>query len=180
MKKFYVILFSILLLSVFFITGISKVNSAPPGLQNIKTNLGPEWDLAFFDMNGTQWIAEYGLKGEDVVNFKWTKLITINCIYSVPKTETAKSYSERFRELLSKQAQGMGKTLSFKYLNTPDNDVWFIWSISGRNESELCRVYLANGNRYHLHYAHKKPQFTQQELNSAGSMLKNIQIASKF
>ena len=178
MKKIFKIFCSLVLfIGIFASCNFAQQSFASnSALSKIKPNLDSKWELAYFDMIQNQWIAEYGLKGEDVVNFRWTKLITINFLGNFKASLTTKLYSENFKALLQQQAKSMGKTLSFKVIPANNGEYWFEWSIAGRNESEICRIIRRNTEMYHLHYAHKKPAFTQAERNSAISILKNIQI----
>ena len=174
-------LFSFIVTVLFFAFCIfgtisDKAAAADNGLQKLQANLDSNWELAFFDMNSNQWIAEYGLKGEDVVHFKWTKLVTVNGLNNMPPAVTTDFYTNQFKTMLKNQAKQMGRELYFNILPSSSGEKWFEWSISGRGETEICRILKIDNSIYHMHYAEKKSQFSQSERNNIISILKKIQI----
>jgi len=155
---------------------VSETAKAYTAPQELQINLNSDWELAYFDMNSTQWIAEYGLKGEDVIHFKWTKLVTVNGLNNMPPAVTTDYYTQQFKILLQNQAKQMGRELYYNTLPSPAGEKWFEWSISGRGETEICRVIKIKNTIYHMHYAEKKSQFSQAERNNIISILKRIKI----
>ena len=141
MKKNLFNYIAAVLLLAFCSFGAIRANAEQRGLQQLQVNLDSNWELAYFNMDDTQWIAEYGIKGEDVVNFKWTKLITVNCINNMPPAVTTDFYVNQFKTLLKNQANNMGRELYFENLPSSSGEKWFEWSIKGRGEVEICRVF---------------------------------------
>ena len=180
MKKITIFMLSLLLCCGILVSqnlnNRAMAASQQNALQSVRPNLNSSWELAYFNMDSSQWIAEYGLKGEDVIHFKWTKLITVNCFYPSAFKLSPETYAGRFEKILSKQADSMSRKLYFQYFPVNKNEVWFEWSIPGRNEFEVCRVFRGQSGFYHMHYAQKTSQLSQSERNNIIAILKNIQV----
>ncbi len=152
-----------------------EAKASVPSGKKISVNLNESiWEEAYFKGTDKQWMIEYGLKGEDVLNYKWTKLVTVNFYDKNAYNLTTEKLYGGFYELLAKSAHDLNSTLSFQKLTSPANEIYFEWSIAGRNESEICRIFKGSKGLYFGHYAHKKPSFSAQEKANAINILKSI------
>lgn len=148
--------------------------SVPVG-EKISINLNEGvWEKAYFKGTDEQWMTEYGLRGENVLNYKWTKLVTVNFFSSKSYNFTQEKLYSGFYALTKKSADDLNSTLNFQKLASPADELYFEWSIVGRNESEICRIFKGNKGLYFGHYAHKKPSFSTQEKVTAINILKSI------
>lgn len=136
-----------------------------------------KWDLVYFKGNNQNWIIEYGLKNEDVVHYKWSKLITVNFFSHHKYNFNLTDYYNKFSALLKEQASSTNRRLYIKKISENSNEIYFIWRISERNESEVCRIFSTKKGLYFAHFAEKKNRFTQEEMDNIITTLKSIQIA---
>lgn len=131
------------------------------------------WQKAYSKGNNIQYIVEYAPKGEDVLNYKWTKLVTIN-FFNHSYNFTADSFYNEFVNLLKKQAKSLNAMLDLKKEPSPKGEIYFTWSIAGRGEAEICRIFKTEKGLYIVHYAHKKPRFTTAEKKEAIKILNSM------
>ncbi len=152
-----------------------EAKSAVPSDEKIKINLNNNiWKRAYFKGTDKQWMAEYGLKNEDVLNYKWTKLVTVNFYDKNTYNFTAEKIYNSFYTLLAKSADEQNGVLKIQKYPSPAGEIYFEWSITGRGESEICRIFSENRGFYFGHYAHKKDAFTEPEKSNAINILKSI------
>lgn len=158
---------------------VYEAKSSTPSGEKITTNLnGNIWKKAYFKGTDAQWMIEYGLKNEDVLNYKWTKLVTVNFYDKNAYNFTNETIYNGFYTLLNKTTNGLNSSLYMQKIPSPKgtaaDEIYFEWKIKGRGESEICRIFKGNRGFYFGHYAHKKETFTQQEKTEAIQILKSI------
>lgn len=136
-----------------------------------------KWNIAYFKGTDQNWLIEYGLKNEDVIHYKWSKLITINFFDNAKYNFNLNGYYDAFVGLLRKQAASTSRKLYLNKISENSNEIYFIWSISERNESEICRIFTTKKGLYFVHFAEKKNSFTPEETNKIIEILKSVKIA---
>lgn len=152
-----------------------EAKSSTPTGDKIKINLNNNiWKRAYFKGTEKQWMIEYGLKNEDVLNYKWTKLITVNFYDKNTYNFTIDKLYNSFYALLTKSANEQNGVLKIHKLPSSVDELYFEWSITGRGESEICRIFKGSKGIYFGHYAHKKDFFTSIEKTDAINILKSI------
>ena len=135
-----------------------------------------KWTVAYLKGNNENWIIEYGLKNEDVVNYKWTKLYTINFFAKNKYNFELKKYYNDFIKLLQQQATNTNRTLYLNKISETSSEIYFEWSISERNECEIDRIFISDKGLYFVHFAQKKKSFTQDEKEQIINVLKSVKI----
>lgn len=143
-------------------------------LNKITIKLTPEWHQAYFNGDKNKWIIEYGLNGEEVKSYKWTKLVTVNYFNGQTYNFNLDNYYNEFISSMKKHAAELNETLTVSPLASQTGEIWFEWSISGRNETELCRLFKQNGDLFFVHYAQKGAYLTPAEKNAAVEILKSV------
>jgi len=152
-----------------------EAKSSVPSGEKIKVNLDNNiWKRVYFKGTDKKWMAEYGLKNEDVLNYKWTKLVTVNFYDKNTYNFTAEKIYNSFYTLLTKSADEQNGALKIQRYSSPAGEIYFEWSITGRGESEICRIFSGSRGLYFGHYAHKKDSFTETEKANAINILKSI------
>ncbi len=142
---------------------------------NISINLDMnKWELAYAKGTNHNWLAEYGLKNEDVINYKWTQLVTVNFFSTDVYNLDIKNYYNDFINALKKTAESINSSLELEVLSQSDSEIYFIWSIKGRNEFEFCRIFQQPDGLYFGHYAQKKNSYTPVEKENILAILKSI------
>jgi len=132
-----------------------------------------DWQKVYSKGNNSQYMVEYAPKGEDALNYKWTKLVTINFFnHSYPFT--VDSFYNEYVKLLKNQAKGLNAMLDLKKDSSPRGEIYFTWSIAGRKESEVCRIFKTQKGLYIVHYTHKKPSLNAAEKREAIKHLKSL------
>lgn len=143
---------------------------------NIIVNLDPNiWTLAYLRGDEENWIMEYGLKGEDVINYKWSKLFTLNFFSKNKYGTNVQSYYNGFVSLLKKQADSTNRVLNIKQIRKTENEIYFEWSIVGRNECEIDRIFTTDKGLYFAHFAQKTQNFTEQQRSQIIKILQSVE-----
>ena len=132
------------------------------------------WTLAYLKGNQGNWLMEYGLKGEDVINYKWSKLITINFFSKNRFNTNVQSHYTSFVAKLKNQADTTNRALSVKEIRKTDSEIYFEWSIIGRNECEIVRIFTTDKGLYFAHYAQKTQNFTPEQRMQALKILQSV------
>lgn len=153
-----------------------KDNFAPKAKQigNININLDKEkWVKAYEDTDGKNKITEYGIKGEDVSNFKWTQLVTLQYITITKEMKlTLDSYFDTQIKAIEEIAQNNKKSFEKQIINQSANEILYSWKFDGEKESELARIVYTPQGIYHIHFA-KKGAFTEEEKNKYLNLMKH-------
>lgn len=137
------------------------------------------WELAYSKGDDSHWMVEYGLIGEDVINYKWTKLVTVNFFDKNIFKFDLNGYYNNFINSLKEHAKGINSNLKLEVLSKTDSEIYFVWSIAGRNEFEFCRIFMTPKGLYFGHYAEKKNSYTAAEKENILAILKSIKAPQK-
>lgn len=132
------------------------------------------WYLAHLQGTDTSWILEYGIKGEDVINYKWTKLFTVNFFSKKKYNFDVNTYYNFFISRLQQQADNTNRTLKISKISENNNEIYFEWSIAGRNECEIDRIFTTNKGLYFVHFAQKTEKFSESERAQIINILKSV------
>ena len=133
-----------------------------------------KWYLAYLQGDDTKWILEYGIKGEDVINYKWTKLFTVNFFAKNKYNFDVNTYYSSFKNLLKKQADTTNRTLRINTISESNNEIYFEWCITGRNECEIDRIFTTDKGLYFVHFAQKTEKFSESERTKIINILKSV------
>lgn len=134
------------------------------------------WEKAYEVANDKNGITEYGKKGEDVKNFKWTELVTIQ--YFVLNKSFQYSPSEYLVSHLAPietMAGDSHKSFVRRTLSDTKNEIIYEWSFDQGKESEIARIVQTSNALYHLHYA-KKGTITPEEKTKWLGILKGAKV----
>ena len=142
---------------------------------NYKIDLDKKvWELAYSGEDNFSTMAEFGLIGEDVVHYKWTKLVTVYYYKPTLKADAAK-IKEAFLNNIEAHAKGMNSKVEVKELSSKEGEYIFTWKIASMNQIEMCRVFDGqNGKKFFVKYVHKKPKFTQNESKEILKILNSV------
>ena len=131
------------------------------------------WENALTITNTSMSLLQYSKKGEDVKNYQWTELVTIQ--HYTPEYIKEKSVSEYLNSHI-KQIQDVAKnaqkTFTKTVISESPNEIIYEWSFDGGSESEIARVVKNEKGLYHFHYA-KKGIVAPDEKSKWLSVLKN-------
>lgn len=114
------------------------------------------WEKAYEVTNDKNGITEYGKKGEDVKNYQWTELVTIqyfafNESFQYSPSEYLASHITPI-ELMAKDTK---KSFVRKNLYETNSEILYEWSFDQGKESEIARIVQTPTAIYHIHYAKK-------------------------
>ena len=134
-----------------------------------------KWYKANFQGDENYWMIEYGLKGENVMDYKWTKLFSIH-FYN---KRTYSDYSldfiyETMMKLAQQQATNLNSKLNKKIILKDENNLYYEWSIQGFGETEIARAYQTPKGIYLIRYTSKQPSFNTQEQVNIVNQLKQV------
>ncbi len=132
-----------------------------------------QWIKALEHNDEKSKVVEYGLKGEDVKNFKWTQLVTIQ--FFVLNDNFKTTLDEYYRNhigAIDAIAKNSGKTFEKKIISQKQNEILYEWKFDNSKETEVARIVYTPKAIYHIHFA-KKGAFTNQEKAKYVDMLKN-------
>lgn len=150
-------------------------NAAPPVNQtgDVVLNLDmKKWEKAVEQKDDKSKVIEYGIKGEDVKNFKWTQLVTVQYFILSDNFNTSlDSYFNNHIGAIEAIAKNSEKQFEKKIINQKKNEVIYEWKFDNAKESEIARIYYTSKGIYHIHCA-KKGAFTNEEKVKYIDMLK--------
>ena len=122
-----------------------------------------KWEKALEQKDDKSKITEYGLKGEDVKNFKWTQLVTTQ--YFVISDEfktTLDEYYNTHLGAIEAIAKNSNKPFEKKIIYQTKNEILYEWKFDNAKEAEIARIVYTPKGIYHIHFA-KKGSFTNEE-----------------
>ncbi len=121
-----------------------------------------KWEIAYNAGNDKNWIVEYGLKGEDVMNYKWTQLVTVQFFEKTYYNKTPEEHILNQLAAIEKMAINTQKMFQKSVISNKTTDIMYEWAFDKGQESEIARVVQTEKGLYHLHYA-KKGVINKQE-----------------
>lgn len=131
---------------------------------SVELNLDKEkWELAYNAGNDKNWIVEYGLKGEDVMNYNWTQLVTVQFFEKDFYKKTPEEHILNQLYAIEKMAINTQKMFQKSVISNKTTDIVYEWSFDKGKESEIARVFVTDKGMYHLHYAKKGTISTQEK-----------------
>lgn len=134
-----------------------------------------KWYKATFNGNSQYWLAEYGLIGEDVMKYQWTKLFSIHFFGADNfgfDNDFAYNYMMQFG---LKRAEEIGDNLNNHIISKDAKNLYYEWSIPKLNESEIARIYSTDKGVYLIRYTSKQPNFSEKEKSAVLDLLKKVQ-----
>ena len=135
-----------------------------------------KWYKATYKGDDAYWFSEYGLKGEDVINYKWTKLVSIH-FYNKNNYDFNSEYIRNFMiDGANKTAVKLNDKIKSSDIFRDDENLYFEWSIPKLNESEIARVYNTPKGIYCIRYTSKQPTFSQAEKSNIIELLKKFTV----
>lgn len=143
----------------------------------VRLNLdASKWTKALEQKDDKSKIIEYGLKGEDVKNFKWTQLVTIQ--YFVLNDNFKTTLDEYYKNhigAIDAIAKNSNKSFEKKIIYQKQNEILYEWKFDNSKEAELARVVYTPKGLYHIHFA-KKGAFTNEEKVKYIDLLKTAML----
>ena len=131
----------------------------------------PKWYNAYFDGNAYAWTFEYGRVGENVIDYKWTKLITVHYFSKYAFDMSIDDLFESQCEFIKQQADYLNSPVSVKILKRNDKSIYYMWSIPNFKESEIARIYDYRDGIYVIRYTAKRKFFLPNEVEDIVNML---------
>lgn len=122
-----------------------------------------KWEKALSHYDEKAKVIQYGLKGEDVKNSKWTQLaITQYFVLTENYNITLDTYFKNHVGAIEAISKNAGKSFEKKILTQNNHEIYYEWSFDSSAEEELARIVYTTQGIYHIHFA-KKGKFTQEE-----------------
>lgn len=143
---------------------------------NVDLNIdSTKWVKAYETGNDKNWLVEYGLNGEDVKGYHWTKLITIQYYENNFCPYAPSEYLTSHLAPIQKMAQDTHKNFEKNIISQNSNEIVYEWSFDNGEESEVARLIKTGKGLYHLHFA-KKGVITPDEKSKWLNVLKTAKI----
>lgn len=134
------------------------------------------WEKALEQKDDKSKIIEYGIKGEDVKNFKWTQLVTVQYFIITDNFKTTlDEYYNTHLGAIEAIAKNSNKPFEKKIINQKKNEILYEWKFDNSKETELARIIYTPKGIYHIHFA-KKGAFTNDEKVKYIDLLKTAQL----
>lgn len=122
-----------------------------------------KWEKAIEQKDDKSKLVEYGIKGEDVKNFKWTQLVIVQYfVLSDNFKTTLDEYYKNHIGSVEAVAKNSNKTFEKKIIHQKNNEITYEWKFDNSKEAEISRIVYTDKGIYHIHFA-KKGAFTDQE-----------------
>lgn len=135
-----------------------------------------KWEKAFVANDEKSKMIEYGIKGEDVKNYKWTQLVTVQYFVLTDNFKTSlDEYFNTHLGAIEAIAKNSNKTFEKKIITQRKNEVLYEWKFDDAKESEIARIIYTDKGIYHLHCA-KKGAFTNEEKVYFIDLLKTAEL----
>ncbi len=134
-----------------------------------------KWELAYSAGNDKNWIVEYGLKGEDVQNYNWTQLVTVQFFEKEFYKKTPEEHILIQLDAIEKMAINTQKMFQKSVISNKTTDIVYDWVFDKGKESEIARVIQTDKGLYHLHYF-KKGVISKQEHQQWVELLNKAKI----
>lgn len=130
------------------------------------------WEKQSEQKDAKSQVVQYGLKGEDVKNFKWTQLVTVQYFIQTDNFKTTlDEYYKTHTGAIEAVAKNSGKTFVKKIISQNTSEIFYEWNFDNGKETELARIIYTPQGIYHLHVA-KKGMFTGEERAKYAELLK--------
>jgi len=108
-------------------------------------------------------ITQYGLKGEDIKNFLWTKIITVQYFVQNDNFKTTlNDYYNLHINAIANSAKNTNKAFVKKIISQTNSEILYEWNFDNGKETEIARIIYTKQGIYHIHIA-KKGIFTAEE-----------------
>lgn len=135
-----------------------------------------KWQNSYTVNNGNNSTVEYGLKGEDVKNFLWSELVTIQHFANDPlKPFNANDYLSGHLKPIEELAKNTQKTFNKETISQTPTEIIYQWTFDGGKESEIARVLVTDKGLYHYHYA-KKGSISAEQKTKWLKVLKSAKV----
>ena len=134
-----------------------------------------KWELAYSAGNDTNWIVEYGIKGEDVQNYKWTELVTVQFFEKEFYKKTPEEHILAQLGAIEQMAVNTQKMFQKSVISNKTTDIVYEWIFDKGSESEIARVVQTKKGLYHFHYC-KKGIISKQERQQWIDLLNKAKI----
>lgn len=160
-------------------TGTKATNDITPEKQTGEVMLlldSKKWEKAVEQKDDKSIVIEYGIKGEDVKNFKWTQLVTVQYFVITDNFKTTlDEYYKTHIGAIEAIAKNSEKPFEKKIIYQNKNEILYEWKFDNAKEAEIARVVYTPKGIYHIHFA-KKGAFTNEEKAKYIDLLKNAQL----
>lgn len=122
-----------------------------------------KWEKVLSQKDDKSQVTEYGIKGEDVKNFKWTQLVTIQYFVLNDNFKTTlDEYYNTHLGAIEAIAKNSNKTFEKKIIYQKNNEILYEWKFDNAKEAEIARIVYTPKGIYHIHFA-KKGAFNNEE-----------------
>lgn len=106
---------------------------------------------------------QYGLNGEDVKNFLWTKLVTVQYFILTDNFNTTlNDYFMTHTGAIAAAAKNSQKPFEKKIISQSKTEIVYEWDFGNGIETEVARIVYTPKGIYHIHMS-KKGKFTNEE-----------------
>lgn len=131
-----------------------------------------KWEKALEQNDEKSKLTEYGIKGEDVKNFKWSQLVIVQYFLITDNFKTTlDEYYKNHIGAVEAVAKNSNKPFEKKILHQKKDEITYEWKFDNSKESEIARIVYTDKGIYHIHFA-KKGIFTEQEKTEYLNLLK--------
>ncbi len=132
-----------------------------------------KWEKALSHYDEKVKVIQYGLKGEDVKNEKWTQLaITQYFVLTDNFNTTLDTYFKNHVGAIEAISKNAGKSFEKKIITQNNHEIYYEWSFDASAEEEISRIIYTLQGIYHIHFA-KKGKFTPEEKELYMKLLKS-------
>lgn len=142
----------------------------------ITLNISPkDWYNAYFHGDADYWHFEYGYNGESVMDYNWTKLISVHFYNKLKFKNLTLDYIYQYQSRFIKmQAEILNSLFEFKQIEQPDESIYYYYSIPNFNESEYGRICEFPEGIYIVRYTAKRKTFLPNEQENILNILKSF------
>ncbi len=136
---------------------------------------GNIWKRVYFKGNNQHWIMTHSYMGEDAVNYKWTKIITIAFYDKNTYNFALDDIFNKMTNFIKQSAKQLAGEAIIQKISSNENELIFESKITGHGQSTICRIFKGKKGFYTATFEHKKENFTPLERTEAIKILKSVE-----
>ena len=141
----------------------------------ITMDCGNIWKRVYFKGNNQHWIMTHSYMGEDAVNYKWTKIITIAFYDKNTYNFALDDIFNKMTNFIKQSAKQLAGEAIIQKISSNENELIFESKITDHGQSTICRIFKGKKGFYTATFEHKKENFTPLERTEAIKILKSVE-----
>ncbi len=130
-----------------------------------------DWKQTSFLERQGYYMAEFNLLDEDIGE-QWSKLVTIHFYDNKFFNYDVTYLYNHIQKMVKTKAKEVNDTPYINKISEDVNNIYLEWRIPKFNETEIIRIYKSDSGIYSIHFASKKPMYSEDERSEILNILR--------